>query len=84
MAKYDKSGLLSQGYLPTATNRDPEDKPVPVEIKLVVWVHRKAWSEEHGLDINDDFEDSVKDWAREECQELVDNGEWGNVGMVTE
>lgn len=64
-----------------------DERPVPVEVKMVVWVKREEWLAEHGVDGNEgedyDFEEVIQDWVREECQELVDNDEWTNVTEVT-
>lgn len=69
-----------------------EDKAVPVEVKILVWVKRSSWLHEHGLEPHNpdldgpyDFEEAVQDWVRAEVQEaFVEQGEWPNVTEVTE
>ena len=60
------------------------EKPVPVEVKMVVWVDRSAWLEEYACP-EEDFEDAVQDWVIEEMQEYgVNGGNWPNVKEVTQ
>lgn len=87
MAKLTKPLLPEGTFLPVATN--DEDKPVPVEVKMVLWVKRSAWLEEHGAEPHEeygyDFDDVIGDWARAEVREaFVEQGEWSNVTEVTE
>lgn len=68
-----------------------EDKAVPVEVKLVVWVKRQGWEHEYGHDDygprateNYDFEEAVQEWVKDEVQEYgVEGGNWDNVTEVT-
>lgn len=65
-----------------------DEQPVPVEVKMVVWVKRQSWQEEYSIDPTEpgyDFEDAVQDWVRAEMQEYgVEGDNWPNVTEVTE
>jgi hypothetical protein len=67
---------------------DPDDKPVPVEVKMVVWVNRRGWQDEYSIDPNEpgyDFEEAVRDWVIDEVGNYgVHGGNWTNVTEVTD
>jgi hypothetical protein len=66
---------------------DPDDKPVPVEVKMVVWVKRHGWEAEYSVDTvapDYDFEDMFRDQFVADCQEyFVEQGEMQNVTEVS-
>lgn len=64
------------------------ESPIPVEVKMVVWVKRQGWEAEHGVNTvaeGYDFEDAIQGWVVSEMQEIgVEQGNWDNVSEVTE
>jgi len=64
-----------------------DEKPVGVQVTMMVWVKRQEWEAEYGIDTTDptyDFEDMFRDWFIAENQEQVELDEWPNVTEVTE
>jgi hypothetical protein len=76
---------FNESFVLAASN--DEDKAVPVEVKMVVWVKRQGWQEEYSIDPTEedyDFEEAVQEWVKDEVQEYgVEGGNWDNVTEVT-
>jgi hypothetical protein len=79
---------LSGGWADSENVAPGNEKPVPVEVKMVVWVKRQGWEAEYGgvndLTANYNFEEAVQDWFVDEVETIRDQGEWPNVTEVTQ
>jgi hypothetical protein len=65
-----------------------DEGPVPVEVKMMVWVRRGDWEAEYSVDTvapGYDFEEQFRDQFIADCQEyFVEQGEMMNITEITD